>query len=78
MFSPPEDADIPDVLVHETELLQKFQKIKQDLDEEDVARYKLEFKAFVHKEQFKEFINDVPTLEKPFQCGECNKVGRDI
>ena len=32
------------------------------------------FKAFVHKEQYKEFANDVPSLEKPFQCTECNKV----
>ena len=31
-------------------------------------------KAFVHKEQYKEFANDVPSLEKPFQCTECNKV----
>ena len=75
MFAPSEDSDqLPDVLLQEHELMQKFQKLKQDLDYQDVRRYKLEFKAFVHKEQFKEFVNDVPTLEKPFQCGECNKV----
>ena len=41
---------------------------------QDALRFKLEFKAFVHKEQFKEFANDKPSLEKPFQCSECNKV----
>ena len=30
------------------------------------------FKAYIHREQFKEYINDVTTLEKPFQCSECN------
>lgn len=27
----------------------------------------------MHKEQFKDCIDEVPTLEKPFQCKECNK-----
>ena len=70
-----EDEDIlPEILFQEQDLVNKFEKIKRDLDDQDARRYKLEFKAFMHREQFKEFFNDVPTLEKPFQCSECNKV----
>ena len=73
MFDPSDEPELSDALLQEQELMQKFQKLKSDLDVQDAKRFKLEFKAFVHKEQFKEFINDVPTLERPFQCVECCK-----
>ena len=70
-----EDGDmLPEILFQEQDLVQKFEKIKRDLDEQDSRRYKLEFKAFMHREQFRDFLNDIPTLDKPFQCIECNKV----
>ena len=42
----------------------------KDLNETD--QYRIQLRSFMHKEQFKHCINDVPTLDKPFQCEECN------
>merc|ERR1719383_446391 len=70
-----EVADLPDPFggPQDLSLADKFEKLKENLDSSDSQRQRLEFKAYVHREQFKECINDVTTLEKPFQCAECNK-----
>eukprot|EP00088_Acartia_fossae_P032909 TRINITY_DN3367_c0_g1_i9.p1 TRINITY_DN3367_c0_g1~~TRINITY_DN3367_c0_g1_i9.p1 ORF type:complete len:1030 (-),score=197.59 TRINITY_DN3367_c0_g1_i9:78-3167(-) len=41
--------------------------------QQDVKGSRREFRAFMHKAQFKECEKEVPSLEKPFQCTECNK-----
>jgi len=54
----------------------KYAKIKQysqQATELDVQGSRREFRALMHKAQFKDFENDVATLDKPFQCNECNK-----
>lgn len=43
----------------------------KDLNQSD--KYRIELRSYMHKEQFKDCIDEVPTLEKPFQCKECNK-----
>ena len=45
-------------------------KIK-DINKED--KYRIELRSYMHKEQFKDCADEVPTLDKPFQCKECNK-----
>ena len=36
-------------------------------------QYRIELRSYMHKEQFKDCVDEVPTLDKPFQCKECNK-----
>ena len=36
-------------------------------------KYRIELRSYMHQEQFKDCRNEVPSLEKPFQCKECNK-----
>ena len=43
----------------------------KDLNESD--KYRIELRSYMHKEQFKDCIDEVPSLDKPFQCKECNK-----
>ena len=60
---------------HQLDLADKFSQISEDLNlgDEESVRYRLEFKSFMHREQFRQHINDVPTLDQPFQCTECRK-----
>jgi len=53
--------------------LTKARMYHQEATEQDVRGSRREFRAFMHKSQFKECENEVPSLDKPFQCGECNK-----
>ena len=51
-------------------------KFPQGLDEsnlKDSDKYRIELRSYMHKEQFKDCIDEVPSLDKPFQCKECNK-----
>ena len=43
----------------------------KDLNQSD--QYRIELRSYMHKEQFKDCANEIPTLDKPFQCKECNK-----
>jgi KRAB domain-containing zinc finger protein len=36
-------------------------------------KYRIELRSYMHQEQFKDCQDEVPTLEKPFQCKECQK-----
>jgi hypothetical protein len=69
---PPEDETT------QLELASRFAQLRQDLnlgaaDEASSLRYRLEFRAFMHREQFREHAHDVATLDAPFQCAECRK-----
>ena len=51
-------------------------KFPEGLDEsnlKDSDKYRIELRSYMHKEQFKDCIDEVPSLDKPFQCKECNK-----
>ena len=43
----------------------------KDLTQTD--KYRIELRSYMHKEQFKDCQDEVPSLEKPFQCKECGK-----
>ena len=49
----------------------KEQPCIKDLTHTD--KYRIELRSYMHQEQFKDCRNEVPSLEKPFQCKECNK-----
>ena len=36
-------------------------------------QYRIELRSYMHKKQFEDCAEEVPTLDKPFQCKECNK-----
>ena len=65
-----EDFDYENVLKVKGTGLAEQARIK-DLNQSD--KYRIELRSYMHKEQFKDCIDEVPTLEKPFQCKECNK-----
>jgi len=65
-----EDYDYENVLKVKGTGLAEQARIK-DLNQSD--KYRIELRSYMHKEQFKDCIDEVPTLEKPFQCKECNK-----
>jgi len=69
-FNNMEDYDYENALKVKGTGLAEQARIK-DLNQSD--KYRIELRSYMHKEQFKDCIDDVPTLEKPFQCKECNK-----
>ena len=69
-FSNVEDFDYESVLKSKANGLAEQGRIK-DLNQSD--KYRIELRSYMHKEQFKDCIDEIPTLEKPFQCKECNK-----
>ena len=36
-------------------------------------QYRMELRSYMHKKQFEDCADELPTLDKPFQCKECNK-----
>jgi len=69
-FNQIEDFDYENVLKVKGTGFAEQARIK-DLNQSD--KYRIELRSYMHKEQFKDCIDEVPTLEKPFQCKECNK-----
>lgn len=47
------------------------QAVIRDLNHTD--QYRIELRRFMHREQFQDCRQEVPSLERPFQCKECNK-----
>ena len=43
----------------------------KDMTQSD--QYRMELRSYMHKKQFEDCADEVPTLDKPFQCKECNK-----
>ena len=63
-------SDFHSPIKGEERMLKDHPRIK-DLTHTD--KYRIELRSYMHQEQFKDCRNEVPSLEKPFQCKECNK-----
>ena len=43
----------------------------KDMTQSD--QYRIELRSYMHKKQFEDCADEVPNLDRPFQCKECNK-----